>query len=38
MQIESIYANEIVQPRKYFTYNKKTNKAYALRLKLILFF
>jgi len=33
MQIESIYANEIEQPRKYFTNNEKTNKAFTIRIK-----
>jgi len=33
MQIESIYANEIEHPRKYFTNNKKTNKAFTIRIK-----
>lgn len=39
MQIESIYANEIEQPRKYFANNKETvigHLPYALRLNIIL--
>jgi len=38
MQIESIYANEIEQLRKYFTNNKKTNKAFTIRIRAILTF